>query len=830
MRGFTTQLVRYLSTAANHRTDGDLLAGFLTRNNEADFAELVRRHGPMVWGICRRALPNHSDAEDAFQTAFMVLVQRGNRLTGLLSVGPWLHRVAVWTVKNVRRRNARQLARRVTLPEQLPIRAIDADLPLDIDAALLSLPEKFRSSIVLCHLLGFSRADAAAQLGCAERTLSSWLSRGLAQLRQKLHGLDPARALGIAAVAVPIGLSQTVVRAAISLRTAVVAASVLSSTVSQLVEGVIHMFWIKKATAATISLFAVFAFGIGIGLSTRQLSSASGGEDKVAALQPGNDAQVVKSDIDAEIDRLEKAIAESKKELKEADLKIKAHELNARLLENTGGDPKGLQNELVVLALLKQSAADFARRIELAQARLKALQTIKAKNALTKVQPPVEKQHEQEVVDELIELLNSIKTPAPDNPTLVPAAQNLKDKLEKQEVQIDANVNDMPLSELLARISIKYGVTFVIMDEAFKAEKIPSIKDKKPNVPAAKLKGLKLGAFLDLVLGSMNATYIVRPDYIEITTIEKRLQEKVTRVFEQSDDKNLDDAKLRLARAQEALKQAETMTERWKLEALRAEDQVRTAQEESRRLRAEVQLLTAKMDKLAAEKLLKPSNEKGTDAQGSTASKPAGAYLQLTLGGKDAAWPFQVKEFGANGKAIGTIAFENADVLGRYLTRTMKDTAGPKELRIATREDTPSNLLISAIEVCKAAGFKDIVAAKEGTDDRAATRIEEYRKLLVQERAYQKSQEDQKKLKDQQEQLLRDFERLYRDKEELQRQREREKELMPPGKEPNQKRLEQDEKLRKLEKLLQETEAEIRKLRELEKQQSPGAIPSPPKQ
>src|SRR5580704_6367170 len=120
MQGLTTQLVRYLSTVADHRTDGDLLAGFLSQNTEADFAELVRRHGPMVWGVCRRALPDCSDAEDAFQSAFMVLVQRGNRLVGSPTVGPWLHRVAVWTARNARRHNARRLAKRVTLSEQLP--------------------------------------------------------------------------------------------------------------------------------------------------------------------------------------------------------------------------------------------------------------------------------------------------------------------------------------------------------------------------------------------------------------------------------------------------------------------------------------------------------------------------------------------------------------------------------------------------------------------------------------------------------------------------------------------------------------------------------------
>ncbi|HEV3386821.1 MAG TPA: sigma-70 family RNA polymerase sigma factor, partial [Gemmata sp.] len=165
MRGITTQFIRQLSAAANQRTDGELLDGFLMHNAEADFAELVRRYGSMVWAVCRRALPDQADAEDAFQTVFLVLVRRGNKLLGYPSVGPWLHRVAVWTCRNIRRRNAHRLSKRETLTEAIPAAVTDRDLPLDLDNALLALPEKFRSSIVLCHLLGFSRADAAAQLG-----------------------------------------------------------------------------------------------------------------------------------------------------------------------------------------------------------------------------------------------------------------------------------------------------------------------------------------------------------------------------------------------------------------------------------------------------------------------------------------------------------------------------------------------------------------------------------------------------------------------------------------------------------------------------------------
>ncbi|MBN9524018.1 sigma-70 family RNA polymerase sigma factor, partial [bacterium] len=97
------------------RRDGELLAAFLAEHDEPAFAELVRRHGPLVWGACRRVLPDEADAEDAFQATFLVLVRRAGRLTAATTIGPWLLTVAALTARNVRRKNARRLARAAEL-------------------------------------------------------------------------------------------------------------------------------------------------------------------------------------------------------------------------------------------------------------------------------------------------------------------------------------------------------------------------------------------------------------------------------------------------------------------------------------------------------------------------------------------------------------------------------------------------------------------------------------------------------------------------------------------------------------------------------------------
>ena len=118
-------LLRHLRTmldapALATRTDRDLLDAFASRRDEAAFAMLMHRHGPMVLGVCRRVLANWHDADDAFQATFLILVRKAGSLRRPELVGNWLYGVAYRTAVRVRAQTVARNRRERNPMHELP--------------------------------------------------------------------------------------------------------------------------------------------------------------------------------------------------------------------------------------------------------------------------------------------------------------------------------------------------------------------------------------------------------------------------------------------------------------------------------------------------------------------------------------------------------------------------------------------------------------------------------------------------------------------------------------------------------------------------------------
>ena len=189
-------------------SDGQLLERFAAQtgsDSEFAFEAIVRRHGPMVLGVCRRVLGDDHAAEDAFQATFMVLALRPRAIRKPESSGPWLHGVATRIARRAlvlrRRRKEEPIASWDRVARSADGQAL-VDLQTVIDDELSRLPDKYRRPVVLCYLEGQTQDEAARTLGWTKGTVSGRLARAKDLLRHRLtrRGLAPSVGLFAAAL------------------------------------------------------------------------------------------------------------------------------------------------------------------------------------------------------------------------------------------------------------------------------------------------------------------------------------------------------------------------------------------------------------------------------------------------------------------------------------------------------------------------------------------------------------------------------------------------------------------------------------------------------
>jgi RNA polymerase sigma factor (sigma-70 family) len=330
------QVLDHLQQAGGGLTDKQLLARFVAARDEAAFAVLVRRHGPMVLGVCRRALHDYHDAEDAFQATFLVLARKAPSLVVGESLGCWLYGVAYRTALqasavNARRRSRERPMKDMPHPEVTPAEAQDW-LPL-LDRELSRLPEKYRGALVLCDLEGRTRRETARLLGIPEGTLSSRLVTGRQMLAKRLAGCGVALSGGALAVAMSQGSASAQVSAALVSCTAKAAALVAAGQVAAvsgpavvLMKGVMKAMLLKKLRLAVGALMVLVALGA-VGLAY-QAEGAPGVARAAPPDKPQNELEALRKEN--ELLKLNLQVVLEKVRAQEAELQTTRKELAAK--------------------------------------------------------------------------------------------------------------------------------------------------------------------------------------------------------------------------------------------------------------------------------------------------------------------------------------------------------------------------------------------------------------------------------------------------------------------------------------------------------------------
>jgi HlyD family secretion protein len=254
-------------------SDRQLVERFIGQHDavaELAFATLVERHGPMVFGVCRRMLGPH-DAEDAFQATFLVLVRQARSIRVDDSIGGWLYGVATRVAARARANNVRRHKRERTGLDRIDVAAREpatsagdlADLQSVLIDELRKLPVRFQAPVFLCDLEGSSHEEAARQLGWPVGTVKSRLARARARLRGGLirRGLAPPELSGILPL-VPAALPRRVVvatcRSAKALALGVPSTSaVITASVATLTAGVLRTTALTKLKFAIVAILLI---------------------------------------------------------------------------------------------------------------------------------------------------------------------------------------------------------------------------------------------------------------------------------------------------------------------------------------------------------------------------------------------------------------------------------------------------------------------------------------------------------------------------------------------------------------------------------------------
>jgi RNA polymerase sigma factor (sigma-70 family) len=385
-----------LLQAAEDLTDSQLLEAFLSRREEAAFEVLLRRHGPMVLGVCRRILRNTHDAEDAFQATFMVLARKACSLRSRELLASWLYGVACRTARKAQAMNAkRRLKERHAGEMPRSQSSVDEEQLRQLDQELSRLPDKYRVPVVLCELEGRSRKEAARILGVPEGTLSWRLAQAKKLLARRLSRYGTVAVMALLAESAASACLSPILRT--STMKAVLTAGAVPAEVLALTEGVMKAMLLSKLKITVCAAVLMVMAGVGAtGLTYRATAQGPARESRPQAetsRPQADDLEALRLEIDA-----------LRKELRATKERVKALEEGTNVPKRQAENR--LREEAARLQLLEKR-----RALESTYRQLKAPQ--KTVNPLTRAEEALKKLRanpgDKEATEELEQALKQLK-------------------------------------------------------------------------------------------------------------------------------------------------------------------------------------------------------------------------------------------------------------------------------------------------------------------------------------------------------------------------------------------------------------------------------------
>ena len=522
-------------------SDGKLLHRFARLREEMPFEELLRRHGPMVLGVCRRVLRNEHDAEDSFQATFLVLARKAGSISRAESVGSWLHGVAYRIAQRARTVNFKRNEVELSLPlpegEMEPVvEAAWRELRDLLDQELARLPSRYRAPLILCTLEGKSKREAALELGWKEGTLSGRLARA----REMLRGRLIRRGVLLSAIAAASEVSAPKVSAALAGRTLATALSfaakhsgttAVTGSVISLSEGVLKAMWITKMKVIASVLLALGAISAGTGLlgsGAFQADNPQGQSTKRSefGLKKGDDRAPKPAAQDPGKDERENAFQAEKKRARS-----EAEELATKLAE------REQQQQVLEEDLLKHESKWSEELIAARMLQFKADEQFRA----------IEREHKLKREEEVIAI------EAAKSPPKVPLARRMDEQinLEKQLQYVDSSSPQaLKLKASIERLT----------KEIAAAEEKAKVETERLNTQLKSSEELRATRLLesrrDVVSAEERLHLLERRQAMQRERLQTRLQElDPRRNLKQADDPRSDSTNRRLQELEHKLDQ-----------------------------------------------------------------------------------------------------------------------------------------------------------------------------------------------------------------------------------------------------------------------------------